>query len=164
MQLTYAEAQNEILGHTELGWTMASQDRLWTVFIFDLWSEGKDIALRYNRLFCLDSDKLAWSYDMYDDELMWTTRAEAEHYAMELRHRLLNRNPDGEQPDVYVMNWGDDSRYEAGVIGRDNGRAVRTQPKYKGSEAAWEAMIKMHRRWAEEVSPIVFEQQGGITL
>lgn len=148
MQLTYAQARELILEPTEMGYTLASQDRLWTVFIYDLWSED---AFRFNRLYSTGIDQ-AWSYEMWENELVWTTRLEAEAYAKRLREwfdvsRQENENP---APEVYVINWGDDARHEATLIGRDGGGRPRKTPKFKGSEKAWNVMTEMHNRWVEE--------------
>lgn len=149
MELTYTEALASIIETTEMGYTVASQDRLWTVFIFDLWSEDE---MRYNRLYSLGLDN-GWSYEMWENELVWTSRWEAEEFAIRMRERLADDAAHGafdggEVPEVYVINWGDDARYEAKIIGR--GRVTcRTTPKFKGSERAWVAMTEMSVRWLE---------------
>jgi hypothetical protein len=143
-QLTYDEAQG-LLDTTEMGYTVASQDRLWTVFTFDLWSEDE---YRYNRLYSMGIGR-PWAYDADGGDLFWTTRREAEAFADALRVYLseANKTPD-EPPEVYVMNWGDDARLEALFLGgRPGGVASRTTPKFAGSRAAWDAVIDMHRRW-----------------
>jgi hypothetical protein len=148
MQLTADEAYANF-DTTEMGYAIASQDRIWVVFIFDLWSDGSWADYRYNRLYPTAQD--AWAYDMSGDVLVWTSRAEAEQAAAELRVRLDYRyegDPEN-QPDVYVMNWGDDARYEASIIGRDGYARPRATPKFKGSEAAWAACVEMGARWAE---------------
>lgn len=154
MQLTYREALDTIIDLTETGYTIESQDRLWIVFIFDIWSEDQ---MRYNRLYQRGiGNAMAYDRDM-EGVLVWTTRAEAEHYAEQLREWLAEPNPnrplDVETPEVYVMNLGDDARLEASYIGRDSGAVVRETPKFKGSERAWEAYREMSRKWVEEVSP-----------
>lgn len=157
-RMSYGEARDTILDHTEIGYTIASQDRLWTVFIFDLWGAEGD-PYRYNRLYPLPSG--AWSYEVGigSGEKVWfyTTRVEAEAAAEELREGLRksydHASASGEipgpptPPEVYVINWGDDARYEASIIGRDSGARTRTTPKFKGSERAWAAMVEMSRRW-----------------
>jgi hypothetical protein len=158
MRLTYDEALASIIDHTEIGYTVASQDRLWIVFTFDLDSEGEHASLRYNRLYPLVNTEGemvgGWSYDLTvhsrDRQVpVFTTRAEAEHFAMTLRHAALVRDNAAGVPDIYVMNLGDDARYEASIIGRDNGARTRTTPKFKGSESAWAAMDEMTQRWRE---------------
>lgn len=159
MQLTYGEALGGIIEFTEIGYTIASQDRLWTVFIFDLWSPEDDIY-RYNRLFTTGINQ-PWVYDVGDDVLFWTTRVEAEEFAERLRAVLKENHdnavasgdlpPDSELSGVYVMNWGDDARYENLWCGNHD-RARRT-PKFAGSIAAWVALYEMmSRSAAREVS------------
>lgn len=149
MQLTYNQALSSVIEYTEMGYTIASQDRLWTVFIFDTWSDGDERSLRYNRLFSRGIGK-GWCYDIDIDGLMWTSRHEAEAFAEKLREHLAQSwtEADGEAPEVFVMNWGDDTRYEATLLGRYGARP-RSIPKYKGSGRAWEAMIEMGKRWIE---------------
>lgn len=139
MELTYTEAQG-LLETTEIGYTIASQDRLWTVFIFDLWSSDE---YRYNRLFTQGIGE-PWSYDPWDKELFWTTRREAEAFAERMREHLAAAG--GDQPTVYVMNWGDDARWEAQLIGR-YGTPTRSTPKFAGSREAWDAMGEMTSKW-----------------
>lgn len=150
MQLTYDEALETIIEHTEIGYSIASQDRLWIVFIFDLWSTG---MWRYNRLYPLNDG--AWSYELMSlgfaeqpRVLVWTTRQEAEAYAKGLRERLEEKCAANkfETPEVFVMNLGDDARCESARIGRDDGRQVRSTPKFKGSQRAWDALIEMRER------------------
>jgi hypothetical protein len=152
MQMSYDEALATIIDHTEVGYTIASQDRLWIVFVFDLWSEDQ---MRYNRLYSRGIGN-GWGYDLtISDVQVWTTRAEAEAFAATLRSYIEEFSgglPDP-TPEVYVMNLGDDARYEAQIIGRDNGRATRSTPKFKGSLAAWKAMTEMHKRWYESNIP-----------
>lgn len=151
MQLTYAEARDTVLETTEMGYTVASQDKLWTVFTFDLDSENE---YRFNRLFFITPN--CTSYEMFHDELMWTSREEAEEFArlmrinqMEFyREWLLEGNEPFALPDIYVINWGDDSRYEATILDLPY-RRTRKTPKYKGSIRAWSAMADMRRRWWE---------------
>lgn len=158
MRLSYRQALDSIIEHTEIGYTIASQDRLWIVFTFDLWSEDEHISLRYNRLYPRGLDGgMAYDLDM-TGVMVWTTRAEAEAFAAGWRERLAEA--DRAQDDkvkssehVYVMNLGDDARFEAGVIGR-YGVTVRTTPKFKGSESAWQAMVDMHERWRTEIAPL----------
>ena len=161
MQMTYDEALGAIIEHTEIGYTIRSQDKVWIVFTFDLDSEGEHASLRYNRLYPLinteTGEQQGWSYELmmlgnreYPRGVpVWTTRAEAEAFAMTLRHRLLRDNPDGEQAPVYVMNLGDDARYEAKIIGRYS-VTPRTEPKFTGSILAWRAMEEMYRKWLAE--------------
>lgn len=159
MRLTYRDALNTIIENTEIGYTLASQDRLWIVFTFDLWSEGDHLSLKYNRLYPRGLEgAMAYDLDMSGVQV-WTTRAEAEHFAQQWRERLAESQSmmdDGIECPVYVMNLGDDARYEKTVIGADYGHP-RTTPKYKGSEAAWQAMTEMAQRWAEEVSPHIYQ-------
>lgn len=141
MGLTYNEALNSIIEHTEIGYTLRSQDRLWVVFAFDLESEDE---FRYNRVYTRGIGK-GWGYDLtIPGVLCWTSRWEAEAFARRLRNHLTT--PDG-TPKVYVMNLGDSARYEAQIIGHDNGREVRSTPKFKGSEQAWDACVEMSKRW-----------------
>ena len=159
MELTYNEALDTIIEHTEIGYTVASQDRLWVVFIFDLWSDGEEWQFRYNRLYSRGL-RNGWAYDLTINEVkVWTSRREAEAFAEQLRQRLEEegqiKDPDPDfdgVPEVYVMNLGDDARYEALIIGRDNGRGTRGKPKFKGSQRAWDAQIEMSRKWLAENS------------
>lgn len=160
MQLTYPEALASIIEHTEIGYTIRSQDRLWIVFSYDLWSEGDWAEMRYNRLYPMVGEKpgviggTAYDRDMATGGMtvpVWTTRAEAEFFAENWRDRMERlydtpRGRDEEKPEVYVINLGDDARFEAQVIGLDNGRSVRDKPKFKGSEVAWQAMAGMYIR------------------
>lgn len=149
-QLKYGEADFE---PTELGWTLASQDKIWAVFIFDLDSKPGDHGeiYKYERLYPIGLDEqglFVWSYDPSDDMPVWTSRWEAEAYARELRVRLgIRTDP---LDDVFVINWGDDARYEVTIIGRDNGHPARQTPKFKGSERAWSAMTEISKRREEE--------------
>ena len=106
---------------------------------------------KYERLFPIGPQpdgKFLWSYDPSDDMLAWTSRWAAEAYARELRVRLgIRTDP---LDDVYVMNWGDDARWEARLIGRDNNYPVRQTPKFKGSERAWDAMQMIAQRRERE--------------
>lgn len=141
------------LNTTEMGYTIASQDRYWTAFIFDIWSseDGEDADLKGSRLFSQGLGE-PWSYEMWDSELLWTTRREAEAFAQQVREQWTERIG-GEAGEVYVINWGDDARYEAWVLGgRDGGGRVRQTPKFKGSERAIEAMREAHRRYWEGAS------------
>ena len=146
-EITYNEALETIIEHTEIGYTIASQDRLWIVFIFDLWSEDQ---FRYNRLDPLGIGE-GWAYDLTIQGVkVWTSRREAEEYAERLRvHMRDNLSDDETAPTTYVMNLGDDARYEALIIGRDNGRPTRTTPRFKGSQEAWDAQIEMSKKWLE---------------
>lgn len=158
MRLTYNEALASIIEHTEMGYTIASQDRLWIVFTFDFDSDGDYADFRYNRLYPMIVKDTGvtngWAYDHDMDHEgravpLWTSRAEAEHFASDLRAHLARIENGAEMADnVYVMNLGDDARFEAQIIGRDNGTTVRDHPKYKGSEAAWKAMAEMGLRWS----------------
>lgn len=158
MRLTYHDALNTIIERTEIGYTIASQDRVWIVFTFDLWSEGDHATLKYNRLYPRGLEGgMAYDLDMAGVQV-WTTRAEAEAFAERWRERLAEGDKmqdDGlkSSEHVYVMNLGDDARFEANIIGR-YGVTVRTTPKFKGSEAAWQAMVDMHERWRTEVAPL----------
>jgi hypothetical protein len=144
MQLTWTVARHTIIETTEIGYTVASQDRLWTVFIFDVWSEDE---YRHNRLFTQGIGE-PWSYEMWDKELVWTSRREAEVFADQMRAYLAAHNQtDEDPPPVYVMNWGDDARYEARLIGRDSGATCRIEPKFVGSRAAWDAMAIQGPLW-----------------
>lgn len=153
MQLTYNQALSSVIEYTEMGYTIASQDRLWTVFIFDTWSDGDERSLRYNRLYTQGIGK-GWCYDIDIKCLVWTSRHEAEAFAEKMREHLADQWAKAEKPiteevpEVFVMNWGDDARYEATLIGRYGSRP-RPIPKYKGSGRAWEAMIEMGKRWLE---------------
>lgn len=161
MQMTYDEALDTLIDHTEIGYTIASQDKVWIVFTFDLDSTGKYAEFKYNRLYPLintDTDEqVGWSYELMMlgnptrpiGVPVWTSRAEAEFYAQELRHRLLNDNPEGPVADIHVMNLGDDARYEAKIIGR-YGVTVRDTPKFTGSILAWRAMEEMSAKWLAE--------------
>lgn len=142
MKLTYDEAVHTVLETTEMGYyTLASSDRLWTVFIYDTWSDDEWFG---NRLF-FQSERMT-SYDMWALELVWTTRAEAEAFAAIVRADYA----DGETPslagkvapEVYVINWGDDARYEREVL---EGKEFRA--RFKGSVAAVEAMRAMNIEW-----------------
>lgn len=138
MMLTYNEALATIIDYTEIGYTVASQDRLWIVFTFDTWSTDE---FRYNRIYTRGIGN-GWAYDLDIEALVWTSRREAEKYAEALRAR-------GQGENYYVMNLGDDARLESLFIGRDNRRRVRDTPKFKGSEEAWSAMIEMSLKWRE---------------
>lgn len=166
MRMTYDEALASIIEHTEIGYTVASQDKVWIVFTFDLDSEGEHASLRYNRLYPLvnsDGEMVGgWSYDLTvhsrDRQVpVFTTRVEAEHFAEEVRvsvaewqMELVNKGHEPKDVKVYVMNLGDDARYEASIIGRDNGARTRTTPKFTGSILAWQAMEEMTKRWRDE--------------
>jgi hypothetical protein len=150
MQLTYNQALDTIIENTEIGYSIRSQDRLWICFIYDLWSDGDLAELRFNRLYPMGLSQ-PLSYDKFSDGvLMWTTRDEAESYAARWRKYLddvarLDDDPDAEKTEVYVMNLGDDARFEDQVLG--GYKRARTQPKFAGSRDAWQAMIQMHMRW-----------------
>lgn len=159
-ELTYREALNSVIEYTEMGYTVRSQDRLWIVFIFDLWSDGDWADFRYNRLYPLQPDPasasasgLSWAYDLdMDGVRVWTSRWEAEAAAAELRERLVRsgRSDESEPSEAYVMNLGDDARWEALVLGgRPGGVTTRVQPKFKGSRAAWTALGDMGDRWVK---------------
>ena len=167
--ITYNEAVDTIIEHTEIGYTLASQDKVWIVFTFDLNAEGDYAAFRYNRLYPLvrlDNDEMGgWSYEllMLGGERergvpVFLNRVQAERFADDLRAHIKHKagqghtalhGQDGEEPQVYVMNLGDDARYEKTIIGPDGGTHPRTTPKFKGSEAAWQAMTEMTQRWRE---------------
>ncbi len=146
VQMTYLGAQETILENTEMGYTLKSQDKLWMVFWFDTWSED---SLKYNRVFPVSEEM--GSYEMWEDELCWTTRTEAETYAETLRIEFATKvtSPDSlltEPPEVYVINWGDDSRYESYCLGTRPNMGL----KYKGSAAAVDAMQKMRLAWRNQ--------------
>lgn len=148
MQLTYNEAPIE---HTEMGYSIASQDRLWIVFMYDLSSEDE---YRYSRLYPRTQESGGgWSYElMMEGVLVWTTRTEAEAYAKHVRSELDDwfiAHPDIEEErfEVYVMNLGDDARWEDLALG--GYKRTRQSPKFKGSEVAWQALFDMHMRWRE---------------
>lgn len=156
VQMTYNEALEQIIENTEIGYTLDSQDRLWLCFIFDLWSEGERAPFRYNRLYPIgDPLKGRTAYDLtIDGVLVWTSRTEAETYADKWRKVIDDAEryepfTEHEKPEVYVMNLGDDARYEATQIGRW-GTPCRPTPKYKGSVRAWEAISEMRSRWVAE--------------
>jgi hypothetical protein len=133
-RLTYDEARAEVLETTELGYTLASQDKLWTCFIFDTWSTDE---MRGNRLYFRNGDRVL-SYDMWDDELVWTSRAEAETFQAEQQARYDNEATTGREPViVYLINWGDDARWERSILEE---RVGITEGKFAGSKAALEAM------------------------
>lgn len=143
--MDYMTALDTIIERTEIGYTIASQDRLWLVFIHDLWSED---AFKFNRLYPMSNGN--WSYDLdLSDVLVWTSRREAETYAVELRERLEAKplDTEGEKPQVYVMNLGDDARLEDARLGGYKG--ARKTPKFAGSREAWKACEEMQVRWRE---------------
>lgn len=143
--MDYMTALDTIIERTEIGYTIASQDRLWIVFTFDLESEN---AFRYNRLYPAGYRRWAYDLDIYGVEV-WTTRREAEKYAAELRELLAAEpfSPEGERPQVYVMNLGDDARYEDAHLG--GYKRARREPKFAGSREAWKACEEMQVRWRE---------------
>ena len=142
--ITYRQAVAEFIETTELGYSIRSQDRLWLVFYYDLYAEG---TLRYNRLYPYRSHASATSYDLYDDELVATSRREAEEFAAKWSEslRTLYESRGFSAPEVFVMNMGDDARFEDLILGCK--KRARTTPKYKGSERAWQTQIEMSRRW-----------------
>lgn len=170
MQLPYPLALDAIIENTEIGYTIASQDRLWIAFSYDLWSDGQYADFRYNRLYPMTkgNDKpdevvnTCYDRDMIHEGLtvpVFTTRREAETFAMNWRHQILNNHEERkgtvwereEIPPVDVINLGDDARYEAQIIGHDRG--TRDKPKFAGSVVAWQTMTQMYLRavqWREE--------------
>lgn len=150
MELTYLEARDSIIEHTAIGYTIKSQDRLWMVFTFDLTSDGEYASYRYNRLYpCGEAFGSGWAYDMdIPGVLVWTTRAEAERYAERLRQRIAKKNTGENRPEVYVMNMGDDARFEAAIFGRP-GTPTKASAKFAGSRRAWDALIEMDAKWRE---------------
>ena len=137
-QLTYNDAWNEILEETELGYTLASQDKLWTCFVFDDWSDDE---MRGNRLFFTNGDG-AMSYDVWDEELFWTSRAEAEEFQKLHQDRFDQRKTDADpQVTVWLINWGDDSCWENGILTKREGI---TEGKFAGSGPA---LVEMTARW-----------------
>jgi hypothetical protein len=160
MQLTYTQALDQIIEHTEIGYSIRSQDRLWICFIYDLWSDGEYADFRFNRLYPLVGDKpgviagTAYDRDMSHKGLnvpVWTDRQGAEHFAAGWRDHLhyLYDSAKGrteEKPEVYVINLGDDARFEDQVLG--GYKRARSEPKFAGSRDAWDAMIQMHLRWS----------------
>lgn len=134
MELAYWEARRDILETTELGYTLKSQDKLWTCFTFDTWSEEGDPYRGCRLFFRKDRDGL--SYDVMDDELFWTSRLEAEAF----RKSFWDKNPDVE---VHVINWGDDSRWENAYL---SDRSFLMQGKFSGSTEALVAMCAMHEK------------------
>lgn len=151
MRLTYNEAHWTILETTEMGYTLASQDRLWTVFIFDSWSEDE---FRHNRLYFLGDgiEHMAYDYDVRPGAAFFTTRREAEAFAADRRADFEAEVEDtAKRPIVYVINWGDDRRLEAWQMG--------DRPKLgvvkKGSVEAIKALIARNEEWrkANRASP-----------
>ena len=133
-QLAYWEARRDILETTELGYTLKSQDKLWTCFMFDTWSQDE---YQGSRLY-FRADKSIVSYDVMDDELFWTSRVEAEAF----RKSFWGKNPDVE---VHVINWGDDRRAEAAYM---NGSFLM-EGKYAGSTEALVAIAAMREKWRQ---------------
>lgn len=157
MQLTYNQALGSIIENTEIGYTIASQDRLWICFTFDVWSEDE---FKHNRIYPMVADKPGIvGSTAYDRDIeaggsavpVWTTRAEAEDFAEQWRNQIdawmaepyVGAPPSvpREKPVVYVMNLGDDARFEANIIGR-YGVTVRDKPKFAGSRDAWHALAE----------------------
>lgn len=151
MQLTWTEAIGAVLEPTELGYTLRSLDRLWTVFIFDEWSEDE---FRFNRLFSTGLGQ-PWSYEMWETELVWTTRIEAERFAQRLRDDF--EGSEGTPPEVYVINIGDDRRHERSVI-----EGVPLKCHFRGSQRALTAMALMHHRWVEFHQRLEHERRMGV--
>lgn len=127
-RMTYDQAICEVLEYTEIGYTQKSQDRLWTCFIVDSWSED---LLRGNRLYF---NARGMSYDMWDIEWVWTSRAEAEAFRAETQEMFdAEAKRRGEEPiRVYVINWGDDHRFEESIV---NGSRIE-RGKFAGSTEA----------------------------
>lgn len=136
--LTYNEALDTIIENTEIGYTLDSQDRLWIVFIYDLWSEDE---MRFNRLYPRDPALGGgWGYDLtIDGVLVFASRKEAEAFAADLREGVAP------QP-VYVVNLGDDARWERWALGQ----TPDLTPRFKGSEAGLAAMTEMRDRWRSQ--------------
>lgn len=150
-EMTYDEARGAVLEYTEMGYSVASQDKLWVCFIFDLTSEDEWYG---NRLYPVHL-KL-WSYDMDGNCLVWTRRAEAE--AFRLKYNASRENV-ADAPKMYVMNWGDDARFEACIIGRDTGAVTRRTPKFAGSREAWQAMVEQYPRTAAHYEELMASRE-----
>jgi len=158
MKLTYAQARNEVLETTEIGYTLRSQDRLWLAFMFDTWSEDEWWG---NRLYFInaqateDGADLRTSYDLFEDEVLWTTRREAEAHAEAMRDLIQRSAPLEHRDDyrVYVINLGDDRRAE-----REYLEGVPFKAHFKGSEAAVEAMRVVRREWANRAALAAVEE------
>lgn len=147
-QVTYAEALATIIETTEMGYTIKSQDKLWTVFIFDTWSTGEYAEMKYNRIYFCERPNTS-GYDIFDDTLFWTRRHEAEAFAEVKRIEYATEYPPGDRiecPKVYVINWGDDTRFEHYVLSMRKNLDI----KFKGSEEAIKAMTDMHWRWRDD--------------
>lgn len=150
VMLTWAVARETVLEDTYLGYTLASLDRLWSVFIFDTWSEDEWFG---NRLWFIN--ELNSAYDMWENEQVWTTRAEAEAFAAAMRERFGNVEGAAEGvvvPDVYVINLGDDRRLE-----RERMDGVPYKGRHRGSDAAVAALREMGARAGEHYRALVAE-------
>lgn len=129
-QITYSEAEETILELTQdgYGYTQKSQDRLWTCFMYEREPST-------SRLFFTTRPRLL-SYDLCGDVLFWTSAAEARA----AQKRLARQYP-GEV--VYVINWGDDSRWEKALLYSgvflDRGKFETSAPALRAMSRACES-------------------------
>ena len=113
--------------------TLASQDRLWTVVMFEdnappEWPEYQHSMLFFLEGFC------SISYELEDDTLFWTSFHEARAAQRQLQVEMAEwAEVRGVEPrTLYLLNWGDHAREENRALGRtSHARAPR-----KASEAA----------------------------
>lgn len=140
MQTTYGQAEFEPTG---ISWTLASQDRYWAVFYYDD-SENQPEAYRHSRVF-LGAVGDPDSYDLIDPSPVFTRRSEAEAFAQVRRDWLDSR---GLETQIFVINLGDDARWERAILGMASGhrdeKVFLTRGRFRGSDAA---LAELNRRW-----------------
>lgn len=117
--MKYSEARDLILEPTWNGYTLRSQDRIWVPHIYDTWSTN---TLRGNRLYFLPNLR-GMSYELWDDELVFTSLREAEQFRAEKQAEF---DEDGDKVTVYLFNLGDDRRWERWLL-----EGIEYKPRFK---------------------------------
>lgn len=149
MRLTYDQARDQILEPTYLGYTQKSKDRLWVVMCFDVWSDPQGdpegLDLYGNPIYAQENDA---SYDLWEEELVFTTRREAEEWAEQrnerTRARLREKGEDWVDVDIWMAcNLGDLDRFDNAYL--DRGELI-TSGKFRGSDRA---LSNRARFWTE---------------
>lgn len=121
--------------------TLASQDGLWTVVLFEDNAPPEWSEYQHSMLFFLENGGL--SYDLDGDTLFWTSLREARAAQRQLQAEMDERAEARgfESPTLYLLNWGDHAREEDRILGRTGDRRA---PR----KASIPALTEWRRRWA----------------
>lgn len=150
---TYGWVRDHILEITELGYTQQSKDRVWVVLCFDVWSEN---SLYGNPIYsCGDHG----SYDLWEDELCFSSRHAAQVHADE-RNAAIRAHSNEPDVDIWMTaNLGDLDRFDNAYLA---GRGLITRGKFRGSDRALHARARFWAEWLEnpQLKPDINEESA----